>query len=537
MLSTISLFGRDIQVNISPVSALVLLGGVWIIRRILSVLRIWLAPSIFPREYTAFQPLQLPGVLLPTTSWTTGLDWQWVRRAKLYNRGETVALTPIFAGSPNLWTSNMDIGRQVIPGSHKSSFWKPQWASQALLIWGMNLIGADGNTWRRHRRVVGPSFSSELYKLVWTKTVQTYHDMVQSEGWTSKDTTMVPVIQDITMKMAFLIITSCGFGFESTWADPPKSKGDQMPAQEALRIVTDAHMLLVSCPDWILRLPIAKLRTARMARDRLISFMREQIAERKAQVAMGNAGGMRSDAFTMLVKANQDESSKYQLDDEELIGNIFVLLLAGHETTSHTLAATLGFMAIHEEVQEEVVEQIMSVVGPDRDPEFEDYTKLDKVLAIFYEAARMLPAGYVLIREATDDTVLTVPNPVGEEGSQNIPIVKGTQIIVDMVGVQWNPRYFEHPHVYNPSRWYGLPADSEKFTAFSVGPRACIGRKFATVEATCFLALLLRDWKVLPVLRDGENKEEWGARMLQANIGLTLGVHNIPLRFERRKRA
>lgn len=51
------------------------------------------------------------------------------------------------------------------------------------------------------------------------------------------------------------------------------------------------------------------------------------------------------------------------------------------------------------------------------------------------------------------------------------------------------------------------------------------------------MALLLRDWKVLPVLRDGESKEAWGARMMDANIVLTLGVHDLPLRFERRKHA
>jgi hypothetical protein len=53
-----------------------------------------------------------------------------------------------------------------------------------------------------------------------------------------------------------------------------------------------------------------------MARDRLSAFMQEQVVERKAEVAAGN---QRPDAFTMLVKANQDESSKYQLDDQELV--------------------------------------------------------------------------------------------------------------------------------------------------------------------------------------------------------------------------
>ena len=44
--------------------------------------------------------------------------------------------------------------------------------------------------------------------------------------------------------------------------------------------------------------------------------MNEQVAERKADVS---AGGPSVDAFTTLVKATQDESAKYRLDDQELV--------------------------------------------------------------------------------------------------------------------------------------------------------------------------------------------------------------------------
>ncbi|KAJ6472539.1 cytochrome P450 [Mycena sanguinolenta] len=529
MVFSIPLVGRDLEV--SPVSALLTILGLWALRGLLKTVRLLVTPSLFPRIRTAFQPLGLPGALLPTTSWTTGLDWNWVRRFDAYAQGETVAITPLLVGPQALWTSNMEIGRQVIVGSHKASFYKSAESTSTLLIWGMNLIASDGQMWRKHRHVFAPAFNNELYKLVWAQTTRTYKDMVQTDGWDTKDVVDVPVVQKLTVKLAFLIIASCGFGFESSWATPPSTDG-VMSVTEALRLVSDYNLLLTFAPEWLLYLPFAMFTKARMARDRLKGFMRAQIVERKADVAAGSA---RADAFTMLVKANQDESTKYQLDDEELIGNIFILMFAGHETTASTLAATLAFMAIHDDLQEEVLAQIISVVGTKSDPQLEDYSKLDKVLAIFYEALRMFPPAYIMIREATEDTILTVPNPPGEEGSKSVPITKGTQIVVDMVGVQYNSRYFEKPAEYRPSRWYGLPAESELFTAFSVGPRACIGRKFAAIEATSFLTLLLRDWKVAPLLRDGETKAAWGARMKDARMGITLSVAaDIPLRLERR---
>ncbi|KAK0458100.1 uncharacterized protein EV420DRAFT_1546522 [Desarmillaria tabescens] len=104
------------------------------------------------------------------------------------------------------------------------------------------------------------------------------------------------------------------------------------------------------------------------------------------------------------------------------------------ETTAKSLAATMGLLAVHDEIQEEVYQQIVSVLSG-QDPKFEDYTKLEKVLAVFYEDIRMFPAGHVLIREAAKDTVIDVPKPVGQECTIPIPIPKGFQIVVDMVGV------------------------------------------------------------------------------------------------------
>ncbi|KAF8138090.1 cytochrome P450 [Mycena galopus ATCC 62051] len=422
----------------------------------------------------------------------------------------------------------MDVGRQIAAGGQRSSFIKP--ASPFFLAWGMNLAAAEGSMWRKHRRIVGPAFSTDLYKLVWNNTSKTYREMVEVERW--KDAVNIPVIQNITLKFTFLIICTSGFGFQSTWDAPPQAADGGMSVQEALKLIAETYLLSLVVPKWFMYLPIPRLRAARLARQRIRSYMQEQVIEKKGLVASGDT---RADAFTMLVKANQDESSKYRLEDEELIGNVFLFMFAGHETTAHTLAATLGFLAIYEEIQNEVVQEIMSVVGLDRDPDFTDYSKLDKVLAAFYEATRMFPAGHILIREATENTVLTIPNPVGEEGDKTIPIPKGTQIMLDMIGVQYNPRYFEDPQTYKPSRWYGLPADSEQFTAFSVGPRACIGRKFATVETTCFLTLLLRDWQVLPILRDGGTKKAWAARVMDTHVVLLLGVADFPVRLVKRK--
>jgi len=139
-------------------------------------------------------------------------------------------------------------------------------------------------------------------------------------------------------------------------------------------------------------------------------------------------------------------------------------------------------------------------------------------------------------REAFEDTILQIPNPHGEEGVKTVPVPKGTQVIIDMVGAQYNPRYFDSPEEYRPSRWHDISGESEAFSAFSIGSRQCIGRKFATTEAVCFLTMLFRDYKVEPVLTGKETKEQWRRRVLDASIIITLGVKDVPITFVRRRK-
>jgi len=265
-----------------------------------------------------------------------------------------------------------------------------------------------------------------------------------------------------------------------------------------------------------------------------LEFMQEQVVERKADVnAHGSAHA--SDAFSMLVEASENEEAKFKMDDSELIGNVFIMLFAGHETTAHSLSATLGFLSVYTDLQEEIYQQIIAVVGYERDPVYGDYAELNKVLAAFFEALRLFPSAYLMIREAFEDTVLQVPNPHGEDGVKTLHVPKGTEVIVDMIGVHYNPRYFENPEEFRPSRWYDISNESEAFTAFSIGPRTCIGRKFATTEAVSFLTMLLRDYKVEPLLKGNETEEQWKSRVLDGRQGLTLGVKEVPVTFVRRK--
>lgn len=86
---------------------------------------------------------------------------------------------------------------------------------------------------------------------------------------------------------------------------------------------------------------------------------------------------------------------------------------------------------------------------------------------------------------------------------------------------------------FNPSRWEGV--NEEAIVSFSIGPRTCIGKKFAMVEAVCFMSHLLRDFKIEPLLEPGETLDQWKARILgNVKFVLTLSISDVPIVLTRR---
>lgn len=377
---------------VDATNLLVAVMAIFLLSRVAKFVQGLKAVNYLPGYRVLFWPIHIPGVLLPTKWWNMGQEFMWRRRFDVYRnfKSENFSVVTWISGPAGIYTSNIDVARQVVTGGLTSSFLKPEEISRTFLLWGMNLVAADGDTWRRHRRVMGPAFNNNLYELVWEQTLQAYREMIQAEGWVDKDVVEVPVVQTLTFKLALHILGRCAFGFPTDWPMPVMSDGS-MSLQEAFRIVTDTATFAVLFPSWVYKLPVPWIQEMHIAHENLRKFMRNKVDDRKRALdaGEGNKGVFGRDVFSMLVAANQSENERLKLSDQELIGNIFVILFAGHETTAHTLAATLGFMSLYEDIQDDVVQQILDVVGLDRDPTIQDYPKLTKVTAVFYESLRM----------------------------------------------------------------------------------------------------------------------------------------------------
>ncbi|KAF9528987.1 cytochrome P450 [Crepidotus variabilis] len=399
--------------------------------------------------------------------------------------------------------------------SARARFPKPVKNYRPLAFWGQNIVVSEGELWKKYRKISAPAFSDRNNKLVWNETVGVIHSLI-NEVWGDQDVISVDHVLDITTPIALFVIAAAGFGKSMSWAEKDiPSPGHSMTFKQSLNIATKQFAIKIMSPKWLLNFgPTEKLRSTRDGYEELHRYMREMIQQRQHSEKVE-----RDDLLSSLLEANADDGS---LSEEEVISNIYVFLLAGHETTAHTLGFALGLLALYEAEQEKLYRHINTVLRDGRTPTYEDMSALNYSLAVMYETLRMFPPVGLVPKIAAEDTTLTTLNSMDERVT--VPIPKGCNITLQVPALHYNPRYWKNPHSFNPGRFLeNWPRDA--FLPFSGGPRACIGRKFSETETVAVLTILVSKYRI-SVKEEAqfaaETFEEKKERVLAATSGSKL---------------
>ncbi|KAH9269321.1 hypothetical protein BASA83_008683 [Batrachochytrium salamandrivorans] len=134
------------------------------------------------------------------------------------------------------------------------------------------------------------------------------------------------------------------------------------------------------------------------------------------------------------------------LRKQELIGNIFILMLAGHETTATTMVYALAMLAAHPATQQRMYEEI-TLVLKGGDPEYKHIHEMAYTLAVMNETLRLFPPVIGILKYAANQQTL---------GKYTIP--ENTHVNLHATGLHYNPAYWgPDPTVFRPERWFSSP--------------------------------------------------------------------------------
>ncbi|KDQ12294.1 hypothetical protein BOTBODRAFT_113010 [Botryobasidium botryosum FD-172 SS1] len=447
---------------------------------------------------------------------------------------DIMSVVPWLHGAPVVFISSLELMKQIL--GHSDGFDKIADDIGTILI-GKNIATAQKELWKKYRRVLTPAFSNKLHSLVWKKSMQAFRGMIEAEAWDKKGAVAISDLSDLTKKFTLDIVATCALDLNSTWSDSISAAGAEMPLQKCLKVMVEDAVVRLLTPKWAYILPFKTLKRVDTAFSTIFSFMRAQVALRREKiisedVTNGEATGLDT-IFDNIVKANI--GGKFAFDEDEVAGNIFAMLFAGHETTARTLDAVLALLGAYQDEQDRAYEEIIRVAPGGRDPGYEDFESFTHIRKCVQEAMRLYPPGSALFREATQDVQLSVMKRTTGEKSHNVVLKKGTQVVVNVLGIHYSARHFPDPESFKPSRWSDESLrDNPAIAAFGYGPRACLGRKFSLAETTSFLVMLLRDWKVDVDLADGETPRQWQERVMTGQVTSVLGFGPLPIRLSRR---
>ncbi|KAF5351015.1 hypothetical protein D9756_008377 [Leucocoprinus leucothites] len=461
-----------------------------------------------------------------TPGLSLGRAWSFEDKYSRYaeNGYDILTLVSAFPCKPEIVLADAAAIKEVI--TYRSRFPKPVDLYVATSFFGYNIVASEGEEWKRYRKIAAPTFTERNNKLVWNETVAIMNDLFDSV-WENQQVVTVDHILDITLPATLFIISAAGFGQKLTWKGgsivPPHHK---MTFKDALYISTTYMLPRLLLPNWAMKLT-EKTRRIQLGFTELRTFMTEMIEDR-----MKSEKVERDDLLSSLLDASNDGEG---LSTDELIGNIFIFLIAGHETTAHTLCFTLALLALYPAEQEKLYEHIKSVLPDAYAPTYEQVPLLTRVMAVFNETLRMFPAVIIIPKRSAEDTTFSTMNTRGE--TVVVPIPKGTDVHINVPGLHYNPKYWENPYEFKPDRFLNDDWNRDAFIPFSAGPRACLGRKFAETEAVAFLTMLVLRYKITvkeePCFAN-ETFEKRKERLLKVVSILTLTPVKMPLTFIRR---
>jgi len=214
----------------------------------------------------------------------------------------------------------------------------------------------------------------------------------------------------------------------------------------------------------------------------------EMIEERSGSAALEE----RRDLLTNLIDASMEKSDSQKVSeftDRDLLGNIFIFLFAGHETTASTLSFAVALLATHPEEQEELYKHVRSVVPDGHLPTYHDVPRLTRVLAVINETLRLLSPATLLMKKAAEDCVIQT------NSGKPLPVPKGTMLVTMISAMHHNPKYWPDPYEFRPDRFLG-DYNKDAFIPFGAGARACIGRRFSEIEQIAVLSVIVLHYKI-----------------------------------------
>ncbi|KAF7293830.1 hypothetical protein HMN09_01178900 [Mycena chlorophos] len=415
-------------------------------------------------------------------------------------------------------------------------------------LFGEGILYAEQDQHKRHRRVLNPAFGVAQIRIITEIFVEKAAQLrdiwsaqiaqQQNENTGSGSVEVFSGLRKMTLDVigqagiharsflarALTKLKIAGFGYEFNALDPAAGPNALNMAFTDLFHSPNAKFyngirILQSMVPILKLLPMPGRHARINARHRMDTIGLQIVKDSKEQLLNSAAAaedhakslGTRRDVLSVMLKANLSSGlpESQKLTEAEVVAQIPAFFVAGHETTSTAAAWALHELSLHQDVQERLREELLSVVTDNAT--LEDLNALPYLEKVVRETLRVHPPLAFMQRKAMADDVLPLSSPIlGQDGKEHssLPIPKGQVVYMPILAVNtstevWGADALE----FRPDRWdkipeaaSGVPGVWGNLFTFLGGPHNCIGFRFALAELKALLFVLVRAFEITPAV-------------------------------------
>lgn len=365
-------------------------------------------------------------------------------------------------------------------------------------FWARNLFASNGQRWRNLRNTLSPSFTGSKLKMMHDLIRDCAQQFVDFFLQQNEDIINIEARQTFS-KYSNDVIATTAFGVQCNSLQKPENEFFRMgqeavnftglkflkfflygmsPALAKVRILSFIFNFL----HFSFQLLKIKVIPSKIS-DYFTRIITETVKIRK------DLNIIRPDMIHLLLEAQKEETAHITLDD--IVSQAFVYYLAGFETVSTFLSFAFYELTVHPDIQQRLRLEIEKNF---HNLTYENVQNMKYLEMVTSEVLRKWPAMGFIDRKVTKPYTITAEKPLHLE--------EGLICFIPMFAVQNDPKHFPDPTKFDPERFNDVnkpKINPYAYLPFGSGPRACIGVRFALLEAKLLICYVLKNFAIVPI--------------------------------------
>ncbi|KAL7302597.1 hypothetical protein TKK_0005226 [Trichogramma kaykai] len=319
-----------------------------------------------------------------------------------------------------------------------------------------NLAMLNGDRWREVRNILSPSFASKKMRAMFELMSSCAENFVDSFLSRHADNKEELDMKEVFTKYTNDVIAWCAFGIEIDSIKDP----DNEFYRNGLDFVKNSQSRV--------RQIVLAVKTAIIMKfPRIADLFKIKLVSEKYNM------------LQLMMNAQEKTNDKPKLDALDITAQAFVFFLGGFETVSSQVCLMAHEIAINSDVQDKIKLEIETTLNKNSEEvTYDAIMQMPYLDAVFQETLRLHPQATMLGRVCTKPYTLPPTLP----GAKPYDLEIGQEIVVPVSGI--HPDLFDHPDRFDSNKYFLKGSQNARAIdlGFGLGPRMCIGKRFAILE-------------------------------------------------------